>query len=547
VPSTPRSLLPRHAPLSLLFVGLLAALVTLGAVTAGSAAGPYTSQPNVVVLMTDDQGPEMMRALPTVSRQIGRRGVTFTDALISYPLCCPSRATLLTGEYAHNHGTKGNNGHSGGGYANLLLPRHNLAAWLQAAGYDTHFVGKWLNGLRQPRVAPPGWTSWNALVGAGGESLSSFYDYDVFEPDGSPRHYGDASSDYQTDALTRDYALPIVNAEAAQPGPFFLWFAYHPPHFGVGRDDAAGRRCADGPPDQRASKQSAIPPPRYANRFVRAPIPEPPSFDEPDVSDKPRFVSRREPLSADDLERIGRDYRCGLAALLAVDDSVRAIIEALDATGQLDNTVIMFMTDNGVLAGQHRIAVGKNRPYEETIDTPLAIRGPGFAAGSNVDAPVANVDLAPTILELAGAAVPAELARPIDGRSLVPELETGLGLDPNRAVLIEGRDDLAPARRGFKVLSYVGVRTARYAYIESRRAATRSRLEAKRMAIAAGRTTAVELYDLRRDPYELTNRVRDPRYAAIRRALADRLDGLAACSGPGCLADVAVPAPAARP
>jgi N-acetylglucosamine-6-sulfatase len=500
----------------------------------------------VVVLMTDDQGPEMMRALPTVTRQIGRPGVTFTDALISYPLCCPSRATLLTGEYAHNHGTKGNNGQSGGGYANLLLPRHNLAAWLEAAGYRTHFVGKWLNGLRQPRVAPPGWTSWNALIGAGGEGLSSFYDYDVFEPDGSARHYGDAASDYQTDALTRDYALPIVNADAVQPGPFFLWMAYHPPHFGVGRNDPAGRRCSLGPPDERGSKQSAIPPPRYADRFLRAPIPQPPSFDEADVSDKPRFVRRREPLSADDLERIARDYRCGLAALLAVDDSVRAIMDALSNTGQLDNTVVVFMTDNGVLAGQHRIAVGKNRPYEEAIDTPLAIRGPGFAAGSTVDTPVANVDLAPTIVELAGASVPAELARPVDGRSLVPELQTGLGLDPNRAVLIEGRDDLAPAHHGFKVLSYVGVCTARYAYIESRRATSSSRLAAKRMAIGAGRTTAIELYDLRRDPYELSNRARDSAYAAVREALADHLRALAACSGPSCLADAALPRPAQR-
>jgi N-acetylglucosamine-6-sulfatase len=497
----------------------------------------------VVVLMTDDQGPEMMRALPTVSRLIGRPGVTFTDALISYPLCCPSRATLLTGEYAHNHGTKGNNGQSGGGYSNLLLPRHNLAAWLQAAGYHTHFVGKWLNGLRQPRLAPPGWTSWNALVGAGGAGLSSFYDYDVFEPDGSPRHYGDATADYQTDALTRDYALPIVSAEAAAPGPFFLWMAYHPPHFGVGRDDAAGRRCSLGPPDERGSKQSAIPPPRYAARFLRAPVPQPPSFDEADVSDKPRFVRRREPLSDSDMERIARDYRCGLAALLAVDDSVRAIIGALAQTGQLENTVVVFMTDNGVLAGEHRIAVGKNRPYEEAIDTPLAIRGPGFAADSEVGAPVANVDLAPTFLELAGATVPAELARPVDGRSLVPELQTGVGLDPNRALLIEGRDDLAPAHRGFKVLSYVGVRTSRYAYIESRRATTSSRLTAKAMAIGAGRTTAVELYDLLRDPYELHNRARDRGYGAVRRSLADRLAGLAACSGPSCLADAVLPKP----
>jgi N-acetylglucosamine-6-sulfatase len=543
VHSTPLSLRPGQTRLSALFVGILAVLVITGALTSRvGAQETYAPHPNVVVLMTDDQGPEMMRALPTVTRRIARRGVTFTEALVSYPLCCPSRATFLTGEYAHNHGTKGNNVASGGGYKNLLAPNRNLAAWLQGAGYNTHFIGKWLNGLRQPHRGPPGWTTWNALVGAGGDGLSSFYDYDVFGPDGN-RHYGTQNLDYQTDALTRDYAVPIIDAEATDPAPFFLWFAYHPPHFGVGRDDRAGRRCSIGPPDERASKQSAIPPPRYADRFPHTPVPQPPSFDERDVSDKPKFVRRHPRLSVDDVARITRDYRCGLAALLAVDDSVRAIIDALARSGQLDDTVIVFTTDNGVLAGQHRIPVGKNRPYEEAIDVPLFIRGPGIARGGQVAAPVANVDLAPTILELAGASLAPEVARPIDGVSLVSDLQTGLGLDPNREVLIEGRDDLARARHGYKVLSYVGVRTLRYAYIQTRRASTDSRQAAKQMAIGAGRTTGVELYDLQRDPYELENRARDPAYAAVRAALAGQLDRLASCSGANCVVGATIPSP----
>ena len=148
--------------------------------------------------MTDDQGAETMRALPAVQRLLGDAGVTFENAFASYPLCCPSRATFLTGQYAHNHGTKGNTRGSGGAYQSLEDPERNLAAWLDAAGYDTAFVGKWLNGLRSPRVAPPGWDLWAGLVGAGGEGSSSYYDFDVFEGAGC-----DAATSAARPATTR--------------------------------------------------------------------------------------------------------------------------------------------------------------------------------------------------------------------------------------------------------------------------------------------------------------------------------------------------------
>ena len=253
---------------------LTAAALALGpAPDQAPAAAGDDPGPNIVVVMSDDQGPGMIKALPTVGRELGARGVVFENAFATFPLCCPARATLLTGQYAHNHGTLGNNPLSGGGYQSLIDPDRNLAAWLQADGYDTAFAGKWLNGLRTPRKPPPGWDSWSGLVGEGGDGLSSFYDFDVFEADGTPRHYGNATADYQTDALTRDYALPYIGAQAVEPGPFFLWLAYHPPHSGIGRDDAAGRRCSDGPPADRASQQSAIPPPRYARALPARPGP----------------------------------------------------------------------------------------------------------------------------------------------------------------------------------------------------------------------------------------------------------------------------------
>ena len=524
---------------------MFALLVPLGAGTAKTAdAGVATTiQPNFVVVMTDDQGPGMMRALPAVRRLIGDRGATFTNAIASYPLCCPSRATLLTGEYAHNHGTLGNGPRSGGGYQALIDPGRTIAAWLRAAGYETAFAGKWLNGLRTPRKAPPGWDRWNALVGAGGEGLSSFYEYDVFQADGFPaREYGSAAADYQTDALVRDYALPLISAQATTPEPFFLWLAVHPPHDGLGRDDAAGRRCSIGDPDLRSSKQSAIPAPRHATRFGGAAPPRPPSFNEADMSDKPRFMRGRKPLSGRDLELIRLNYQCGLAALLAVDEAVSSIVDALAATGQLSSTVLIFTSDNGALAGEHRIKAGKNRPYEEALRVPLLISGPQIAAGATPSGPVSNADLAPTLLELALTGVPPDLDRPIDGVSQVSALRNGVS-DEGRIVPIEGRDNVARSRHGFKARSYVGVRSARYAYIEHHRASAATAQAAIALPIGAGPITDVELYDLERDPYELESRHRDRAYAATRRALAALTSQLKRCVGSACVVSTAVPAP----
>ncbi len=521
--------------------------LALAALGGGLAAGPPARAgdavgPNIVIVMSDDQAPGMMRALPTVRRELGARGTTFTNAIVSYPLCCPARATLLTGEYAHNHGALGNNALSGGGYQALIDPQRNLAAWLQADGYDTAFAGKWLNGLRTPHRAPPGWDLWSALVGEGGDGLSSYYDFDLFEPDGSPRHYGSRPGDYQTDVLTRDYAVPYIAGQATEPGPFFLWLAYHPPHFGVGRDDAAGRRCSQGPPDERNSKQSAIPPPRYAGLYEHAAVPQPPSFDERDVSDKPKGIRRRPRLSARDLLMIASDYRCGLAALRALDDGVGQIFGALRASGQLDDTVVLFLPDQGVMAGEHRLARGKNVPYEEALRVPLLIRGPAITAGAQITAPVSNADLAPTILNLAGASPPPALARPLDGTTLAVALAGG-PTNPARVIPIEGRDNVARSRHGFKVRSYVGVRTARYAYVEYRRANYPTQAAGASAPIGVGRTTDHELYDLERDPGELRNASRSPAYATARAQLAALTRQLEHCSGDECVISFSVAGP----
>ena len=522
-----------------LALGALGGALALGE---GPARAQEATGPNVIVIMSDDQAPGMMRALPTVQRELGARGTVFTNAFATFPLCCPARASLLTGQYAHNHGTLGNNPLSGGGYQALTEPGKNLARWLQANGYATAFAGKWLNGLRSPRAAPRGWDQWSGLIGEGGDGLSSYYDFDVFEPDGKPRHYGERPRDYQTDVLTRDYAVPFIAAQAIDPRPFFMWLAYHPPHSGVGRNDLAGRRCSDGPPVERGSKQSAIPPKRHARRYIDARVPRSPSFNERDVSDKPKLVARRPPLSERDLETIDRDYRCGLAALKALDDGVADIIGELRATGQLANTMLIFLTDQGVMTGEHRIKRGKNRPYEEAIGIPLLIRGPGVMPGGVVEAPVANVDVAPTILDYAGATIPAGLARPIDGQSLRAPL-TGVPADPDRAILIEGRDNTDRSRHGYKVPSYVGVRTSRYAYVEYHRANYGTQDEGIAAPIGAGRRTERELYDLVRDPNQLRNLAHDHAYARARTELAVLVAQLENCEASECAVSAEVSAP----
>lgn len=522
-------------------LALAALIVGIAAAGSSAAAGPAV-RPNVIVVMTDDQAPGLMKALPSVQRLIGRRGATFENAIASYPLCCPARASFLTGQYAHNHGTLGNGPKSGGGYPALIDPRRNLATWFQASGYETAFAGKWLNGLRTPSNAPPGWTRWHGLVGAGGEGLSSFYDFDIFEPDGSPRHYGSAPRDYQTDVLTRDYALPLITQQATTPGSFFLWLAYHPPHDGLGRNDQAGRRCSIGQPAARGGRQSAIPAPRHATRFANARVPRPPSFNEGDLSDKPPFLQRRDPLGPRDLEAIDLNYRCALAALLAVDESIESIVGALEQTGQLENTILVFTTDNGELSGEHRIKAGKNRPYEEALKVPLYLSGPGILPGVVSRAPVGNIDLAPTLLDLAGVGVPAESTRTIDGNSLAVQVAGGPPA-AGRAILIEGRDNVRKSRRAFKARSYVGVRTARYAYIEHRRASAGSQAEAIELPIGAGRTTDVELYDLSRDPFELESLDRGRSYAVARQVLGTLLGELENCSGSSCNALSSEPGP----
>jgi arylsulfatase A-like enzyme len=420
---------------------------------------------NVVVVVSDDQNaeslphrPAVMPLLQAAAADPGEHWVRFRNAFANTPMCCPARATLLTGRYAHEHGVLDN------GLGLELDPATTVAAWLDRAGYETGLVGKYLNQYpfgRAPFV-PLGWDRWWAKEQGGGGSV--YLDYTLIE-DGVPTAYGHRGTDYLTDVLA-DTAVGFLREVPAR-SPFLLWFAPTAPH----------------PP--------WVPAPRHAGRFADLPVEASPAVGERDVRDKPRWVRA--------LPRIGPAVRAGLReaerrsyeTLLALDDAVRTIVRELEALGELDRTVVVYVSDNGFSFGEHGW-VGKACPYDACIRVPLLIRYPPVE-GRVEDAPVSHLDLAPTIAALAG----VEPTAPVSGRSLLPLLADGdaTGLDPT--VFAEWAGDA-------RIPGWRQVRTPRFAYIE---------LD----------TGERELYDVRADPFQLRNVVDDPDRAAVVDRLASAL------------------------
>jgi N-acetylglucosamine-6-sulfatase len=455
-------------------------------IAAGASAGTPTTRPNVIVIMTDDQTLESLRVMTNVRRLIGAQGATFEDYVVSFPLCCPSRASFLTGRYSHNTGVVGNNLRNG-------LVRFDeadaLPQWLREAGYSTIFVGKYLNayGRLRGRTVPPGWDEWYA-----GTTLAYFRH--AMNRNGTIVRYGTRPADYQTDVFTRT-AVDAVRRHAAAPVPFFLWLSYFAPHHG-------GPREFDDP----AGVNTPVSAPRHRRRFASEPLPQGPSFDEADLSDKPPAIAKRAPLDATTTMGLTSSYRQRLQSLLAVDEGVGRLISALRRAGALDRTLIFFTSDNGYLLGEHRLVNTKEHFYEPSIRVPLLVRGPGIPRGIRLRQPAVNVDLAPTIAEVAGATPHV----PPDGRSLLPLFD-----DPS----VEwGRDILLERGPGGNLLGarlYTGLRTPRYVYAEHA-------------------TGARELYDLWLDPDQLESLHADPDYATLQDELAWRLASLRDCAGAAC-------------
>lgn len=455
-----------------------ATLVALVVVAVAAAAPPAKPQsrgrrPNIVVIVTDDQSfdtlPTNPPAMPWLQSQIqdaSGRWVFFPNAFIETPLCCPSRATILSGRSSHRSRVLTN----ADGYR--FDDSQTIATWLHGAGYFTGLFGKYLNRYpfgRMPFV-PPGWDRWVAKRSTA--AMSTYYDYGLVDQ-GVAMQTSDATSTYATD-LFAERAVDFLRT-APTDQPFLLYYAPSAPH----------------PP--------WTPPRRYLGAFARTALPVPASVDERNVSDKPGWVQALPRLGPAGRARLQRDRRRQRATLLGVDDAVRRIVGAITARGDLSDTVIFFLTDNGFSFGEHRIR-GKRCPYEECIRTPFAVRVPGVT-GYTSERLVSNVDLAPTIADLAGVTPTIGL----DGRSFAANLRGPDGPRGPPAVLLDWVGDAEVPR-------WWGVRTRDYAYVED----------------ADG---TVELYDLTgvlgpADPLELSNRAENPAYGRVVRRLSRTLDRL---------------------
>lgn len=528
---------PAGARIGLVAGALFAALVAAALAGGEDEASGASTRPNIILITTDDQTAASMPYMRRVEQLIGARGVTFDDSIASFPLCCPARATWITGQYAHNNGVLDNMERNGGGYESLRDPTKVLPVWLKAGGYETALAGKFLHDYRSLKPAP-GWDRFNALVPP---TVTRYYDYVITDSKGGTVTYGEQESDYLTDVLTRAYAIPFLYSRVSDSDPFFLHLSYTAPHWGKGRNDAGGGRCANGRPFTFDTAR-AKPAPRHAGRFRAEPLPENPAFNEENVRDKPKGVNRRPPLKPGEIKEITARYRCALAAGLAVDEGVKQIDNALNATGLAANTYVIFTSDNGYMNGEHRIRSEKVQPYEEAIKVPLMIRGPGVPAGVHVADPVANVDIAPTVLDMANLSQPLLFSRTPDGVSLLPYASGATA--PRRAILIEAKRPPHGTSSGAVVApSWVGVRTSRYVYVEHYSENAASLDAGFGLPIGVGGLVDSELYDLETDPHELRSRRADPAYAATRAALAATLAQLRACAGASCIALPAIPPP----
>ncbi|MDQ3428695.1 MAG: sulfatase [Actinomycetota bacterium] len=394
-------MLPRVGQVVLLLI-LLCALVSCLPTAEGKPPPEQKDEeperPNVILILTDDLAaedlsPEMLEQMPNLREEVIEKGTTFENSFVTNSLCCPSRATTLRGQYAHNHQVLSNEPPRGGFQKFRFLGHENstMATWLQEDGYRTSFFGKYLNGYAETYV-PPGWDEW---YGVAGNYLSH-----VLNENGHMVNY-DPEEVYDTDVLSEKTADYVERTSGADPPffttdrPFLMWIGTKAPH------------------------QPATPAPRHKDALEDVELPRSPSFDEEDVRDKPRWVQDNQPLGPDQIAYMEELHRKRLQSMLAVDDMIGDLVDSLRQSGELDNTYIFFTSDNGFHLGQHRLGAGKWTAYEEDIRVPLMVRGPGVPEGKKLPHMALNNDLAPTFADLAGVDPPDF----VDGRSLAPLLD----------------------------------------------------------------------------------------------------------------------------
>jgi N-acetylglucosamine-6-sulfatase len=432
--------------------------------------GLRTSLPNIVLILTDDQRADTLRFMPNVQRLLVDQGIRFSNGYVVNPLCCPSRSSILTGAYSHTTGVYTNDPDMHGGFP-AFRDGSTIATWLQAAGYRTSLFGKYLNGYGVTTYVPPGWDDWFSTFKDGG-----YYDYAAVA-DGDAMRFGHDPADYGTTVL-RDRAVSFIRStEPSQP--LFIYFAPHAPH------------------------EPAIPERRDRDAFVSESPRRTISYDERDVSDKPDHVRKLGRIDAETRRDIDEFRLSQIQTLQSVDRSVAVLIDTLEDTGRLENTMIVFTSDNGMFWGEHRLR-GKSQVYEEAIGVPFVVRYDTLIENSRTDESLAlNIDLAPTFAELAGVSAPGA-----EGRSLLPRLRSP-SASWRDAFLVEHM-----AKGSYGAPTFCAIHTDRYVLVR----------------YATGEE---ELYDLVRDPQQMENVATSPRYVEERQSLRTGLRRLCDPLPPG--------------
>ena len=426
--------------------------------------GVAVSRPNILLITTDDMDERSMENFPDLQREIGAgsglgAGATFENSYVTQSLCCPSRTSMLTGMYSHNHRVRGNGASFGGleGFQKEGHERANIATRLDNGGYRTVFIGKYLNEYRGGYV-PKGWDRWYGYQGGyKGEEFS------LFENGRAVRY--DPHRRLDTYVMS-DKAVEEIRTSGDRP--FFMWLSFHAPH------------------------SPSLYPRKYAAAFSDARIPRVPSIGEPLLADKPRWVRKHAGYAPEDEKQRRR-----LRSMLAVSESVTDVMQTLALTGELANTYVVFTSDNGLRLGEHDIPRGKKTAYEEDVSVPLYVRGPGIPAGAVYDNIALNIDLAPTFADWGDVNAPPGA----DGRSLASVFENATAPWRTAFLIEHWRDRKADAPY---IPTYKAVHTRDAVYVR----------------YATGEK---ELYRLDRDPYQLNGSVRDSALERALKARLDAL------------------------
>lgn len=439
--------------------------------------------PNIVFILTDDLSKNLLPYMPNV-QALQDRGMTFTDFTVTDSLCCPSRASIFTGEFPHNTGVHENGGPNGGyqGFADHGDERKSFAVDLHNYGYLTEFGGKDFNGYQPCNDPAPGWSTWHAVNDGGYNG----YGYNM--ANGTAGHcnwYDNDPSDYATYQL-RTQTNDFIRNEG-NTGPFFAEMATFAPHF------------------------PSTPAPGDGNLYPNLNAPHTPAWNT-EPTNAPQWL-QKPPMSDDDITRNNNSFRQRVRSVQAVDGAVANIENTLESQGMLGNTYFVFASDNGFHTGEYQLLPGKMTAFDSDVNVPLIVAGPGVCHGCVNHKPVSNIDLAPTFEDLVGALINKDT---IDGHSFEPLLHgedvpwrTFVGIEHTNPK-DECDPDCQPPGAG-ELPSYTALRTDTFTYVQYK-------------------TGEREYYDREADPYELNN-IYDTLPDSRKNALKVRADALSSCQG----------------